>query len=420
MLIANSESLLKMKTCRNLSCKRSNECERIRNVAVVTGTRAEYGLLRNLLLAIEEHCFLNLQLIVTGMHLLKEFGYTINDIIRDKREIALKAPMYDRPDDVRKQLPYSLSRSSRKIGQYLLDNKSDFVVVLGDRLEAFAGAIAGLTANVPIVHLHGGELARGDMDDRIRYAISALANIHCVATSEAKRRLVRTGQNPEHIFVTGALALDEIFRVKSTFNSETKEEIFRRYDLRDDKPFLVVLHHPAGFGAEAEYKYMKNILQTIRKFQGIIIGSNNDPGHSGIRRAIDGFMKISENTRCWRYVQSLPRYEYLKVIYAADLLVGNSSSGIFEANALGAAVVNIGPRQLGRQQNGNAIFNVDYKLSDIRKAIKRALQFSSQERIRSLRKFGTGRAGRRIADVIANVKIDRDLLVKKMFPDITN
>ncbi len=387
----------------------------VRNVAVLTGTRAEYGLLRNLLFAIERKRGLKLQLIVTGMHLLKEFGRTIDEIRRDGFDISLVAKMYRSAGDLREELPGALSRASRRIGEYLLAEQSDFIVVLGDRLEALAGALAGLSANVPIVHLHGGELAPGDMDDRIRYAISALANVHCVASVEAKRRLIRTGQNEEYVFVVGALALDEIFALKKEFGAETKAEIYRRFGFSEDKPVLVVLHHPAGFGAEREYVYMRNILRCVRKFQGIIIGSNNDPGYSGISKAISEFLKNERVAERWCYFSSLSRDEYLKVVYAADLLVGNSSSGIFEANALGTAVVNVGPRQSGRERNGNAIFDVDYKLRNIRQAIEDALEFAKTKRVRSSGKFGVGKASERITDILADIEIDRDLLVKKMF-----
>ncbi len=400
-----------MKTSQNLSCK-SRE---IRNICVVTGTRAEYGILRNLLVAIDSHPSLKLHLVVTGMHLLKEFGRTIDEIKRDGFEIADVVPMYKTADDVRKHLPEALASAEHKIGKFLIENNIDFIVVLGDRLEVLAGALAGLTTNIPIVHLHGGELAPGDMDDRIRYAISALANIHCVATVQAKRRLIRTGQNSKYIFVVGALALDEIFKIKCNFSQATKLEFRRRFELADDRPMLIVLHHPAGFGAELEYRYMKNILRAVSKFQGIIIGSNNDPGHSGIKKAIDEFMEKQGNAKRWRYCQSLPRIEFLRALYSANLLVGNSSSGIFEANALQTAVVNIGPRQAKREQNGNAIFDVDYKLSNIRRAIKDALQFAKEKRICSSRKFGKGKASEQIAGILANIEVNRDLLVKKMF-----
>jgi len=408
------KSSQKMKTSRNLSCN----LKQIRNICVVTGTRAEYGILRNLLLAIESHPKLQLHLIVTGMHLLKEFGQTINEIKHDVFKIADTVPMYKTAGDIREHLPDALARATQKIGEFLLNNNIHFIVVLGDRLEVLAGALAGLTANVPIVHLHGGELAPGDMDDRIRYAISALANIHCVATSEAKRRLIRTGQNPAQIFVTGALALDEIFRIKHSFDRQTNIDFRQRFNLPINKPMLIVLHHPAGFGAEIEYKYMKIIFRAVGKFHGLIIGSNNDPGHSGIRKATDEFLKSPENARRWRYCQSLPRTEYLQALYSADLLIGNSSSGIFEANVLRTAVVNIGPRQLGRQQNGNAIFNTDYKFKSIRSTVLTALDYTRYKQIRPSRKFG--KASSKISNILANIKIDRSLLAKKLFPNITN
>ncbi len=384
-----------------------------RNITVLTGTRAEYGLLKSLMEAINQHPNLNLQLIVTGMHLVSEFGNTYKEIVKDGFKIDAKIKMYKSAEDVRDNLPSALSNGIEKIGKFLIKSNADFIVVLGDRLEALAGALAGLTAGVPIAHIHGGELAPAEFDNRIRFAISSLANVHFVSTKLSREILLRTGESSERIYIVGAISLDEIFKVKKQFTKETVQEIRTKFNLLIDKPILTVLYHPAGFGKEGEYKNMKTILRACNRYCGIIIGPNNDPGYSGIRKAIKEFLSNDKHKANWQYVENLPRKEYLKLIYSSDVLVGNSSSGIIEANALGTAVVNIGPRQMGRERNGNAIFDVDYSYTDIQNTISSLL--SSHTKVSSYKHFGTGKSGKKIAEILSTLKVTRKLLVKSVF-----
>lgn len=383
-----------------------------RNVCVLTGTRAEYGLLRSLMRAIQATPNLNLQLAVTGMHLLKAFGQSETLIRQDGFTIDARIPMYRDGDDVRRNLPGNLGKLVDHLGRWLIDHQSDFIVVLGDRVEALGGALAGLTANVPIVHLHGGEIATGDMDDRIRFAVSALASLHFVGTADAKRRLIRGGEPEDRIYIMGAIGLDEIFQAGKQFDARTCQEYRDRLGVRPDRPMMVLVQHPCAFGAAQERKYMTQILQTVDRFDGLIIGPNNDPGHSGIRQAIQQFLAVKNKTGHWHYVENIPREEYLLALASADVLMGNSSSGIIEANALGTAVINIGPRQAGRERNGNAVFDTGYSNNDIRKVLDDVLEFIRHHRVRPNRKFGLGIAGKTVARVLSQTPTDRSLIVK--------
>ncbi len=388
-----------------------------KRICVLTGTRAEYGLLRSLMRAIESHPRLELQTLVTGMHLLKEFGRSVELIRADGFAVSGTIPMYKSARDVRKELPESLARCVAKTGKWLVEHKSDFVVVLGDRVEALGGALAGLTVNVPVAHLHGGELAAGDMDDRIRFAISAMASLHFVSTPSCRERLRRAGEPSDRIFVVGAMAMDEILSVRRMFAGEPKlrEDFRTRLGLPVDRPMLIVVQHPCGFGADREYRFMKNILKAVASHDGILIGPNNDPGHSGIRQAIREFLTRktpSLRKGQWRYFDNLAREEYLLALWSGNLLVGNSSSGILEANALETAVVNIGPRQNGRERNGNAIVDSGYSTSELQCALARALRYSRTHKIHALKHFGAGRAGAMIAKVLAGKGASRNLVVK--------
>jgi UDP-hydrolysing UDP-N-acetyl-D-glucosamine 2-epimerase len=388
-----------------------------RKICVLTGTRAEYGLLRSLFQAILAEPHAELQLVVTGTHLVKDFGHSVDLIRRDGFSIAKSIPIYGSGDD-RKNLPKSLAKLTGSLGPWMIDHQSDFVVVLGDRIEALGGALAGLSANIPIAHLHGGERATGDMDDRIRFAISSLASLHFVASQESRRRLLQSGEPADRIFVVGALGLDEIFQARRAFDRSQRIAFRQRYQFSSDRPMFLMVQHPSGYGVESEYRYMKNLLEEMSSYQGIIIGPNNDPGHSGIRNAIQKFM-TAESTRYdpprWYFTQNMPRNDYLLSLASADVLIGNSSSGIIEANALGTAVVNVGPRQSGRERNGTAIFDCDYDTISIRKAVKTALYRTQQGPIHSSRRFGSGVAGETIVRILMHTSCTRKLLTKPLF-----
>jgi UDP-hydrolysing UDP-N-acetyl-D-glucosamine 2-epimerase len=386
-------------------------------ICVLTGTRAEYGLLRSLMRAVMAEPHAELQLVVTGTHLVKDFGHSVDLIRRDGFPIAECIPMYS-GDDRRADLPKSLAKLTGKLGPWMIEHHSDFIVVLGDRIEALGGALAGLTANIPIAHLHGGELATGDMDDRIRFAVSSLASLHFVASQESKRRLLRSGEPSDRIFVVGAMGLDEIFDARRSFTRSIRSDFRNRYHFSSDLPLFLVVHHPSGYGADVEYQYMGKLLKELSEYQGIIIGPNNDPGHSGIRRAIRDFMakkKYKNKQSQWYFIENMSRNDYLLALAEADILIGNSSSGIIEANALGTAVVNIGPRQAGRERNGTAIFDCDYDPDSIRKAIQAALYRTQTHAIHPSRRFGNGHAGETIIRVLMETPCTRELLTKQLF-----
>jgi UDP-N-acetylglucosamine 2-epimerase len=208
------------------------------------------------------------------------------------------------------------------------------------------------------------------------------------------------------------IGLDEIFQAKKNFDARTCQSYRESLGVRSDRPMMVLVQHPCAFGAQQEREYMTQILQAVDPFDGLIIGPNNDPGHSGIRQAIKKFLAVKNKAGHWRYVENIPRDEYLLAVASADVLMGNSSSGIIEANALGTAVVNIGPRQAGRERNGNAIFDCSYNKKDIRKVLEYVRNFTQSHKVRPSRKFGLGNAGKTVARVLSQTPTDRSLIVK--------
>jgi len=390
----------------------TRKSRRKRTICVLTGTRAEYGLLKSLLDAINARNDLTLDLVATGMHLLDQAGRTIDDIARDGWDVSLRIPIYSGRDR-REDLGPALAKLVAELGTWLVGRRVDFLVLLGDRIEVLGGACAALMAGVPIAHLHGGELAPGELDDRIRFAVSSMANLHFVSTSRARARLIRMGHRRDTIHVVGAIGLDHIYATKRRLTGVSRKAIRADLACHGDKEMIVVVYHPCGFGAAGEYQRMQRILQAVEGYEGIIIGPNTDPGYSGVLRAIKVFVR--SNPDRWRFVVNLDRTRYLQAIWAAGAIVGNSSSGIIEANALGTSAVNILPRQQGRDHNGNTVIDSTYDKLAIRRAITTALSRSREGKVRPSRRFGRGDCGATVAEVLATVPINRQLKVKAYY-----
>ncbi len=365
-----------------------------RSIAVITGTRAEYGLLRSTLEAINSHKSLKLQVVVTGTHLLKKFGFTIKDIQRDGWSISARVSM-QRGDDSPLDQAEGLARGVSGIARYLQRAKTDIVLVLGDRIEAMAGALAGLTTGRLVAHIHGGDVAPGDFDDSLRNAITKLAHLHLTATREARQRVIRMGESPRRAYVVGAPALDRL--------AELKRSKIKDLNLQKEKTALIV-QHPCGRSAALENRVMSMILRAARAAGLAItcIYPNSDRGHSGIIKAIEEHRRTNGNR--FRAVRSLDQDSYLRLLMESDVLVGNSSSGIIEAAMAGTPSVDVGSRQRGREVAGPSVIHAEETPSSVHAAIKKALGMRPITVGRSV--YGNGGAGRRIAELLAAVPLD--------------
>jgi UDP-hydrolysing UDP-N-acetyl-D-glucosamine 2-epimerase len=393
---------------------------RRRRVAVVTGTRAEYGVLASPLAAIRGHPALRLQLVVTGMHLLRKFGHTIDDIAGDGWRIDARVPMQAGSDGALDQAA-GLSKGVRGIARFLDAADTDIVVVLGDRIEAMAGALAAITTGRVLAHIHGGDVAPGDFDDSLRHAITKLAHVHLVATRDAARRVIRMGEDPARVHVVGAPGLDQLRELlergtadrlggvgvspatlRGLLERRTADREVGRYS--SDTPVALIVYHARGRPAAVEAQTMSALLRAVASLglRRLVLYPNTDRGHRGVLEAIERHRRQSARQDV-QVVPSLPRADYLRALIGATVLVGNSSSGIIEAPLAGTPSVNVGPRQAGRQRGGRSVIDCDESEASIRRALRRALQIGHRSRRRTA--YGDGRSGARIAEVLAGLPL---------------
>ncbi len=367
-------------------------------VCVVTGTRAEFGIWRMPLMAIMRSGKLELKLVVTGMHLLKEFGSTVKDIERAGIPIAARAAMYRSGEPAAKSLARGiegLAAAYRKVG-------ADIVLVLGDRMEMLAAASAAVAERIAIGHVHGGETAPGIWDEQIRHAITKMAQVHFCATKVAAGRILRMGEAAERVHVVGAPALDGAGVLAN--HAGLHGALKRIYGGREHLRRPILLLHPSSADEAVEKKRALWVIGALRRVYAEhplpAIGPNNDPGHRGILAA------YGQRRGDLSFVPSVVQEQFWMMLATGGVLVGNSSSGIIEAATFGIPVINIGDRQAGRERNGNVI-DVAWKVGE--KGIAEAIGFAISEggflRRAEKRKnvYGDGHASERMVGVLEGI-----------------
>ena len=379
----------------------------MRKIAVITGTRAEYGILKSVLREIEASPKLNLSLIVIGMHLSTEFGYTVKEIEKDGFKIDARINVLH-SEDTKGAMAKNIGKSLTRTANELEKTKPNFLLVLGDRSEMLVGAISATYMGIPVAHIHGGDIS-GNVDEPVRHAITKLAHVHFAATKESGERIIKMGEEPWRVHVVGAPGLDLILNAKIPEPRETAT----RYDLDVSKPVLLVLQHPVVTEADEAPAQIRETLEAIMELscQTFMIYPNADAGG---RRMIEVIKKYEKRPRI-KTLRSVPREDFLGLMKLASVMVGNSSSGIIEAPSFGLPVVSIGTRQIGRQRAENVI-DVNYDKEEIKKAVLKALcDEEFREKVKNCKNpYGDGKAGKRIAKILSEIEIDEKLLEKRM------
>ncbi|MCB2311694.1 UDP-N-acetylglucosamine 2-epimerase [Clostridium tagluense] len=378
-----------------------------RKIAVITGTRADYGIFYHVLKEIEKHVALDLNLIACGMHLCPEFGMTINEIEKDGFEIADKFETI-LASDTGASMAKSIGLSIISMAQCFDRIKPDVVLILGDRGEMLAAATAAIHMNIPVAHIHGGEVT-GTVDESVRHAITKLSHIHFPANEDSKQRILKLGEREENIFVVGAPGLDYI--KKTVFLS--RSVMLERFKLEDDKIFLLT-QHPVTTERDMVEWQIRETLDAIVElgYQTIVSYPNSDNGGREIIRVIEEYRAKYPFLKVFR---NLSQVEYLSFLEIADVMIGNSSSGIIEAPSFKLPVVNIGSRQGGRLRACN-IIDIPYGKDAVKAGIKSALEDESfkKQLETCINPYGDGNASGKIAQILSEIVLDRELIQKRI------
>lgn len=375
-----------------------------RKILYISGTRADYGLMRSVLRKIHEHPALSLDIIVTGMHLMDEFGHTIDEITADPYKYHVVDVRFE--SDTKESMAKFIGEFIHKLTPVVSDLNPDIILLLGDRGEMLAGAIVGAYLSIPVAHIHGGEVT-STIDDIVRHAITKLSHIHFPATEESKDRIIRMGEDPDRIFVTGAPGLDQILE-ESLLSTE---ELAEKYHLDFSKPVILCVQHPVTLEVEDAHKQIRETLEAIvsLKLQTIVIYPNADAGG----RAMIDCIHEYQNRSYIKLAPNIPHREYLSLLHEASLIVGNSSSAIIEAPSFGLPAINIGTRQMGREKACNVI-ETGYSRISIKKNIKKALFDNDFKKlVRECKNpYGDGTASEKIIKILSTIDVNNNLLTK--------
>jgi len=379
-----------------------------RKICIITGTRAEYGLLHLLMKDINQSSQLDLQVIVTGMHLSPEFGLTWKQIEEDGFTINRKVEMLlssDTPVGIGKSVGLGM------IGfvEALEELKPDLIVILGDRFEIFSAATSAMISCIPIAHLHGGEATEGLIDEPIRHSITKMSHLHFTSTEAYRKRVIQLGEQPERVFNVGAIGVDNIKRMKLL----SKDEFERAIDFQLGKKNILITFHPVTLehtSAEEQFKELLLALSELADAKFIFTKPNADTGGRVVIDLIDKY--VSQNENAVSFI-SLGQLRYLSALQYMDGVVGNSSSGLIEAPSFKIGTINIGDRQRGRIKAGSVI-DVDATYQGIKDGL--VVLYSEEFQIKlahTVNPYGDGNSSKQIVEKLCEYSLEN--VIKKEF-----
>ena len=384
-----------------------------RKICVITGTRAEYGLLYWLLKEIEFSKELELQLIATGMHLSPEFGLTYKEIEKDfsiNKNIEMQLSS-DLDLDISKSMGYAQASFTEAFDEL----KPDIIVVLGDRYEIFSAVVSGMMLRIPIAHIHGGESTLGVIDEAIRHSITKMSHIHFTANVEYKNRVIQLGEQPDRVFNVGSLGIENISRLDLLDRKAFEESI----NFKLNKKNILVTFHPVTLENNTSKLYFKELLDVLDELKDtniIITKANSDSGGRVINSMIDDY--VTRNYHKSVAFTSLGQLRYLSAMNHVDAVVGNSSSGIIETPSFRIGTINIGDRQKGRIKADSVIDCLPNKKS-IRNAFKILYSKEFQSKLKNTESpYGSGSPSNEILKVLKTVELHN--IIKKSFHNINH
>lgn len=386
----------------------------MKRIGIMTGTRAEYGLLKPLMQEINKDNDLELYLIVSGMHLSPEFGMTYQEIEEDGFQINAKVEMLlssDSPAGISKSIGLGVIGFADEFQRADLD----MLILLGDRYEALSAAISAMVMRIPIAHLHGGELTEGAIDEGIRHSITKMSYLHFTSTEQYRNRVIQLGENPERVFYVGALGVENIKKI----NLMTKEELEKSIHFEIDENTVVVTYHPVTLEnntVEEQFLNLLKVLDRNPKIRMIFTKANADTNGRIVNELIDKYAAQNSERAC--AFMSLGQKRYLSALKYCRIVIGNSSSGIIEAPSFGKPIINIGDRQKGRIC-ADSVINCGYTQQEIQQAMETALTEEFENKARNCRNpYEKENTAANIISVIKDYLLNDKIKLKKGFYDI--
>lgn len=380
-----------------------------RNVCVVTGTRAEYGLLRFLMKEVQSHPRLNLQIIATGMHLSPEFGMTYREIENDGFVIDRKIEMLTSSDSgvgIAKSMGLGMIGFADALAQL----NPDIMVVLGDRFEIFAAVSAALVARIPVAHLHGGEATEGLIDEAFRHSITKMSHLHFVAAQEYCDRVIQLGEQPKNVHLVGGLGVDAIKKIKLLGRPELEQSLGFRFGKKN----LLITFHPVTLEKNSAKTQMAILLEALQEMKDTVLiftMPNADTDGRALMEQLKNFTSINDNAHLFT---SLGHLRYLSCLQFVDGVVGNSSSGLAEAPTFRKGTINIGDRQKGRLM-ARSVINCAPNLEDIRGALNTLYSKDFLSDLNGVvNPYGDGGASEKIVEILSTADIS-GILNKNFF-----
>ena len=358
----------------------------MKNICVLTATRAEYGLLKNVILKLRREPEFHVNVIATGMHLDRDFGETYREIEEDGIQITARIPILSKKDGS-VGMSETMAEALVRFGLFFAENRQDLLVVLGDRYETMAVCIAAMNAQIPIAHIHGGEVTEGAIDDAIRHSITKMSFLHFTSTEVYRRRVIQLGEDPGRVFFVGALGVENILSQKLLEKADLEKAIQFTLGAR----YCLVTFHPVTLEKDSAMEQIRELFQAMdemTEYHYLITKSNADAGGRLINECLEEF--ASERKERIYLTESLGMIRYLSAMKYCSMVIGNSSSGILEAPAMGVPTINIGDRQRGRIQ-ADSIINCQPDCGSIKEAMRRAETNEFRETVRKqILPFGDG------------------------------
>lgn len=379
-----------------------------RKILGITGIRSEYDIMSSVFRAIVNHSALELEVVITGAHLADAFGYTAQEVRSDGFVVADEIESLINGDQASSRVK-GLAIQLQGLIQTIARVKPDFLIVLGDREEAMATALAGAYMNITVAHVAGGDRVVGNVDDQVRHAVTKLAHLHFVTCQESLERVIRLGEQPFRVFDTGNPGLDRLLEVPALSDKALSEKL--GFSIEEGEPLILLIQHVISSEIDQAYWQMKQTLEAVQLLgiKTVLSYPNSDAGGQQIIRAIREY----EHLPHLYTAKNIPRIEFVNLMRKASCMLGNSSAGILEAPLLKLPVINVGNRQKGRLHAENVQF-VQHDVGAIQAAVRRAVSdLDYRKQVAQCKNpYGDGKSSGRIAEILATIPMDENLLIK--------